>query len=760
MNPELPEDPSRPAGGETNAPKTPLHPESAPEGLDYEVLRLIGRGGYGEVWLVRDKAGAYFACKIIHRESFDHDRPYEREYDGIKKFEPVSRMDESQVKILHVGRRDQSGYFYYIMELADDAMRGREIDPKDYAPKTLRSELTRQGRLPLNECLQIGLSLSAAVEHLHSNGLIHRDIKPGNVIFVNGLPKLADIGLVTDADLSISYVGTEGYIPPEGPTSAQADVYGLGKVLYEIGTGKDRLDFPDLPTELAEMSDRQARLEFNSVVARACEAEPAKRYQTARELHADLALLQSGGSVRRRRAHAKRWLWIARVAAALVFVVLAAGGILYARRAMTRTPTASDAPVVRIPMPDAAQVVRFESEIRDKLKPQLADARPDVKAQIAEQLIRDSATAFDPARELASLRVANSLAKEDEDYEIAMTACDKISERFQLDIFPVKTELLKAGLPARTISGAGSLARAAIATGFDALGEDQFGYATPLADLAKSAATNSGNLHLVKQADFLTETVARCGVAFAQVSKSKDVLRQKPGDPAANLAMGQYLCFVKNDWENGLPMLAHGNDEQLKPVLEIEINKKPVRAPDYIAAGDLWWNLAAMTPGQFKDAFQRRARYWYRKGISRAQKNEKPALKVKLADRLNAFPAVPAELHLFCRLSGTDHIQISSDETRWSCGRGSQNCRLNQIYAGEMKSSSDRVFKNSGATLLLPDDVDFSTAHLEIDQMPRQKARANLDSSAMDHVRLNLVHSARGMAPFDVTIIFSGTGTN
>src|ERR1051325_4287008 len=77
-----------------------------PASLDYELIRFIARGGYGDVWLVRDGAGIYRACKVVYRESFDNDRPYEREYAGIKKFEPVSRANESQVHILHVGRRD------------------------------------------------------------------------------------------------------------------------------------------------------------------------------------------------------------------------------------------------------------------------------------------------------------------------------------------------------------------------------------------------------------------------------------------------------------------------------------------------------------------------------------------------------------------------------------------------------------------------------------------------------------------------------
>src|SRR5207248_7889270 len=71
---------------------------------DYELLRRIGRGSYGEVWLARSVTGAYRAVKVIHRQTFETDRPYEREFRGIQKFEPVSRMHHSQVDLLHAGR--------------------------------------------------------------------------------------------------------------------------------------------------------------------------------------------------------------------------------------------------------------------------------------------------------------------------------------------------------------------------------------------------------------------------------------------------------------------------------------------------------------------------------------------------------------------------------------------------------------------------------------------------------------------------------
>jgi serine/threonine protein kinase len=85
---------------------------------DYAFLHPIGRGAYGEVWLARNITGSLVALKIVQRAAFDHDRPFNREFEGIQRFEPISRSDPSQVAILHVGRGD--GSFYYVMELADD----------------------------------------------------------------------------------------------------------------------------------------------------------------------------------------------------------------------------------------------------------------------------------------------------------------------------------------------------------------------------------------------------------------------------------------------------------------------------------------------------------------------------------------------------------------------------------------------------------------------------------------------------------------
>src|SRR6266540_4016709 len=93
----------------------PAEPPNIP---DHELLRRVGRGSYGEVWLARSITGAFRAVKIVYRASFEDVRPFEREFSGISNFEPISRSHEGLVDILQVGRN--GGFFYYVMELADD----------------------------------------------------------------------------------------------------------------------------------------------------------------------------------------------------------------------------------------------------------------------------------------------------------------------------------------------------------------------------------------------------------------------------------------------------------------------------------------------------------------------------------------------------------------------------------------------------------------------------------------------------------------
>jgi WD40 repeat protein len=296
---------------------------------DHTLVRLIGRGSYGDVWLARNLTGAYRAVKVLYQQRFEDAKPFEREFSGILRYEPISRSHDSQVDILHVGRNDEAGCFYYIMELADDLVRGQDIVPESYHPRTLRSEIRKRQRLPVGECMQIGLSLTTALGHLHRQGLVHRDIKPSNIIFINGIPKLADVGLIALSEETQSFVGTEGFLPPEGPGQPQADLYALGKVLYEISMGLDRKAFPELPTDLLTDPDHELLRELNEIILRACHPNPHQRYQTAEEMHADLALLQGGRSVIGAHNMERRLLLAKRYGRVLAFVALVASAAYY-----------------------------------------------------------------------------------------------------------------------------------------------------------------------------------------------------------------------------------------------------------------------------------------------------------------------------------------------------------------------------------------------------------------------------------------------
>ena len=309
-------------------------PREPPPVDGYTLLRRIGSGGYGEVWLAKSVTEAYRAVKVVYRSNFSEEHPFKRELKGIRLFERTSSSHEGLVSVRHVGIGEQESYFYYVMELADDQESIQEIKPKTYSPRTLMSDIQRRHRLPASECVKIGLDLSKALAALHKAGLVHRDIKPANIIFVNGAPKLADIGLVADMKESISRVGTEGFMAPEGPGSEPADVYSLGKVLYEASTGMDRKAYPGWPDSVAEVAEREEFVELNEVIVRACKPNPKKRYATADAMHADLEALGKGQSLHYRRVLKQRLLWIV---GACVLLIAAVCGIHWQQREIADT---------------------------------------------------------------------------------------------------------------------------------------------------------------------------------------------------------------------------------------------------------------------------------------------------------------------------------------------------------------------------------------------------------------------------------------
>jgi serine/threonine protein kinase len=177
------------------------------------------------------------------------------------------------------------------MELADDMNKGRNFSTRNYVPWTLRNELNRNGkrqRLPVTRCIDIAILLAQGLEILHDAGFTHRDVRPSNIIFVSGIPKLADIDLLAGHDASLpSYIPRE-YAAPEGGHSKRADLYSLGKTLYEMCTGQDVNSFPILSRDIGHWTDHSLFLKLNKVVGKACAFHLHRRYRSAKDLIQDL----------------------------------------------------------------------------------------------------------------------------------------------------------------------------------------------------------------------------------------------------------------------------------------------------------------------------------------------------------------------------------------------------------------------------------------------------------------------------------------
>ncbi len=270
----------------------PVSAKSAPVSIqNFELLREIGEGAYGQVWLARNLLGTYRAIKILFRRNFSEQRPFEREFEGVRNFEAISGTHPGWVNILHVGKDETEGFFYYVMDPADDLHLGPSIDPAAYIPKTLGKLLVDKQYLPVLECVDLGIQLADALAALLAHNLIHRDVKPSNIIFANNKPRLADIGLVTQPG-GPSIVGTEGFIPLEGPGSILADIFSLGRVLYQAATGCPPDRHPELPTSLGQRDDARDLMRLMQVINKACARFHGDRHRSAVELHDDLVKLR------------------------------------------------------------------------------------------------------------------------------------------------------------------------------------------------------------------------------------------------------------------------------------------------------------------------------------------------------------------------------------------------------------------------------------------------------------------------------------
>ena len=302
---------------------------SPPPIPDMELLRHIGRGGFGEVWLARNQTtGGLRAVKVVQLRGTGSADPAGREIVSLSRLEATVRVQHPNlVTIHHVGTT--ADYLFYIMDPADNISGSPASCAPEYVPATLTVRLGG-GPLATDECVRCARQLLSALACLHQQGLVHRDVKPSNCLFIGGELKLADFGLLTEAEPTVSRVGTLGYMPPDGIMDMQADVYAAGLVIYEMITGLPVNRFPALQSQAKAVLADGRLSALNRLVIRACDPDRDSRFPDASAMLEELERLlagdarvdrsNSGSASRRERFRGRVLVTLSSVASVLAVV--------------------------------------------------------------------------------------------------------------------------------------------------------------------------------------------------------------------------------------------------------------------------------------------------------------------------------------------------------------------------------------------------------------------------------------------------------
>jgi hypothetical protein len=249
----------------------------------FRLIRIISDRERSKVYLARDSAGALCAVKVQQPADPAALPGIDARYAQL---EPLSTR-EGLLPILSHGATPQ-GWVWEQLPLADNlpglAPLSEEGGIDHYTPLTLRGWSIEKGPAPAEQVIKWGLRLAGGLRVLHEAGLVHRDVKPTNVPFVGGEPCLGDYGLVGRPGSASDFSGTEGFQPLEGTNDQPADLFALGRTLYEAWTAMDRLEFPSLPGAVVNAPDWNGRgRQLNELLLRACHALPSRRFRSATE---------------------------------------------------------------------------------------------------------------------------------------------------------------------------------------------------------------------------------------------------------------------------------------------------------------------------------------------------------------------------------------------------------------------------------------------------------------------------------------------
>ena len=249
----------------------------------YTLISKLGQGGFGEVWLA-EKRSQFVTKKVAVKLPLDE----QVNFDAIRQEASLWEQASGHPNVLPIIDADVvDGQVLIVSEFADGG--------------SLHDKIKLQGKLPIKQAIELTIGILNGLEFLHNRKIIHRDIKPQNILLQGETPRLADFGIsraMQTTTISSKLVGTDAYMPPEafdGKRSVQTDIWSVGVVLYQLLAGSlpfpqehpsERIfailtkEFPPLPNEIPPNLQR--------IVAKSLAKQPENRYQTANEMRNEL----------------------------------------------------------------------------------------------------------------------------------------------------------------------------------------------------------------------------------------------------------------------------------------------------------------------------------------------------------------------------------------------------------------------------------------------------------------------------------------
>ena len=286
----------------------------------------------------------------------------------------------------------------------------------------------------------------------------------------------------------------------------------------------------------------------------------------------------------------------------------------------------------KAPIPDAAaqeSVRRAAGEVYgDRFR---QAKRATAKTALAKEILDAASRVREgSADQYVLLEIARDIAAGAGDAPTALAVMDKLAGAFAVPVAKTKAEtLLSTARGASFSTQHKAVAEAAFKVLDDLTAAEEFDTAKRLCETALASARRAKEYPLARELAARARRLQQQEKALREYREALAVLEKEPGDPAANLAAGRYLCLVKNDWNRGVPMLALGSDAELKELAIKDLKGAPT-AEAQAALGDDWSALADKKKGPEKESLMRRAEIWYR----RAQPRLAGVARLKVDTRL------------------------------------------------------------------------------------------------------------------------------